>query len=341
MFYDYVIVGGGLSGATLGYLLQQKGFSVIILEKQTLKSKYKVCAGVLTTKTYDILINLFPQEEIDNLITNHYTSVLFKINSSFQQCVNNIDLRIVERKELDDYVINKYLSINGKIFEKCKITEINLNDNYLIANNNIIYYNHLIGADGCFSQVRKCLTGVQQNYLFGFESFQEKISVPVSMPIVEINPHQIGYNLIMPVKNTILLGSCDLSSKEKNIAAYQEMIESYGGQFNNRKGGFLPVGNDILLQQNNIYLVGDAAGLIHPFTGEGMYYALSSVIALYSYFINDKITNYEQLLKPQLNTLKLQNKIADYLKTNPGFCLKLLQCTENRLSIAVQGLLDQ
>jgi flavin-dependent dehydrogenase len=36
----------------------------------------------------------------------------------------------------------------------------------------------------------------------------------------------------------------------------------------------LPTGTEILLSIDNIYFLGDAAGLIHPFTGEGIYYAL-------------------------------------------------------------------
>ena len=34
--YDYIIVGAGLSGSMLGYLLKKNGYNVIILEKQQL-----------------------------------------------------------------------------------------------------------------------------------------------------------------------------------------------------------------------------------------------------------------------------------------------------------------
>lgn len=345
MTYDYVIVGGGLSGATLGYLLQQQGLNVIIFEKQPLESKEKLCGGIITTKTYNILINLFPQKEIKDLISNHFTSIFLKVNSISQR-VDNIDFRVVKRKELDDYIINKYIEAGGKIIDKCKITEINIDNNYMVVNDNIIYYNYLIGADGCFSQVRKCLTGVNQSYILGFESFQKNLSIPISIPIVEFNSRQIGYNLIMPVKDTILLGSCDLTSSEQNINAYEQMVNSYGGQPNIRKGGFLPTGQEILLQKNNVYLVGDAAGLIHPLTGEGIYYALSSVIALYNYFIDDnKEVSYEKLLQQQLSTLMLQNKQIDFWKINitrnPDFCLILLKCGNKILEDRIQKILNQ
>lgn len=31
--YDYLIVGGGLAGSMLGYLLKKNGYDVVILEK--------------------------------------------------------------------------------------------------------------------------------------------------------------------------------------------------------------------------------------------------------------------------------------------------------------------
>ena len=42
------------------------------------------------------------------------------------------------------------------------------------------------------------------------------------------------------------------------------------------RGAFLPTGNNIFLRKGDIFFVGDAAGLISPVSGEGIYYAVSS-----------------------------------------------------------------
>ena len=58
--YDYIIVGGGLSGAMIGYLLKKEGYKVMIFEKQNIKTKTKLCGGIITPKTYSILVKEFP-----------------------------------------------------------------------------------------------------------------------------------------------------------------------------------------------------------------------------------------------------------------------------------------
>ncbi|MDO5137783.1 MAG: NAD(P)/FAD-dependent oxidoreductase [Oscillospiraceae bacterium] len=47
MVYDYIIVGGGPSGATAAYCLQRRGFSCLLLEAQSPKLE-KTCGGYLT-----------------------------------------------------------------------------------------------------------------------------------------------------------------------------------------------------------------------------------------------------------------------------------------------------
>ena len=116
MQYDYVIVGGGFSGSILGYLLQTHGYNVIILEKQSLKEKNKLCGVIITPKTYKLLVELFPQSEIDELIKNHFSSVFVKVDNLIRK-VNNIDLRVVKRKELDDYILNQYIFNQGKLLK--------------------------------------------------------------------------------------------------------------------------------------------------------------------------------------------------------------------------------
>ncbi|MBQ3320363.1 MAG: NAD(P)/FAD-dependent oxidoreductase, partial [Spirochaetia bacterium] len=43
---EYLIVGGGLAGCSLGYLLRKSGADVLILERLDAKRKDKRCAGL-------------------------------------------------------------------------------------------------------------------------------------------------------------------------------------------------------------------------------------------------------------------------------------------------------
>lgn len=52
--YDYIVAGSGIAGNVCSYLLQKKGYSGIILEKE-ISRKEKVCGGGIPRKALDIL----------------------------------------------------------------------------------------------------------------------------------------------------------------------------------------------------------------------------------------------------------------------------------------------
>jgi len=61
--YDVVIIGAGLSGCTLGYLLRKQNKKILIIEKQRLKKKDKLCGGLLSEKSYNLLKEIFKFED--------------------------------------------------------------------------------------------------------------------------------------------------------------------------------------------------------------------------------------------------------------------------------------
>jgi flavin-dependent dehydrogenase len=71
----------------------------------------------------------------------------------------DINLRMVKRKDLDTYLITKYISIGGRVFEKEIISAIDNEEKIVVTQNLQIKYKTLIGADGALSQVRKIITG--------------------------------------------------------------------------------------------------------------------------------------------------------------------------------------
>ena len=56
-----VIIGGGPSGTACGYYLQAKGIPNIIIEKKTYP-RDKLCAGLVTTKTYRMIGKIWDAE---------------------------------------------------------------------------------------------------------------------------------------------------------------------------------------------------------------------------------------------------------------------------------------
>ncbi len=297
--YDYLIVGAGLAGSMLGYLLQKEGYKVIILEKQILSNKKKLCAGIITPKTYSLLISEFPKQDIDNIIKTQFCEC--DIVDKTKITLKDIDIKIVDRKQLDDYILEQYLKLGGKVVEKCKIDNIDFRNSIITSNIKQYRFKYLIGADGTLSCVRKAISGKIQSKNFALESFQTTTE-QLRLTVEFVDKYK-GYNWIIPMKEVVCIGTGNISQEIKIGGIFDDLANRYKLD-NSKKGAFLPTGNSILLNKGNTYLLGDAAGLISPITGEGIYYALYSAQTLFKCFKENK--KYSNLMKGEIKKIKFQ-----------------------------------
>lgn len=271
--YDTIIVGAGLAGCTLGYLLLKDNKKVLIIENQDLTKKNKLCGGIVTKKAYRLLFKIYG---------NNIEEVNFKKYNTFKVKNNNIVKEIKEqtiytvyRKDLDDFIVNQYIKNGGIILDKTNYDKIDFKNKIIYISDKSLKYNNLVGADGIFSGVRKDLTKNIQKMNFAVES--ECLTKNEIIQIDFLN-HFKGYAWTVSNNKTTLIGLGDVS-KNKNIKNnfinYFHLDENFPV-----KGAFLPTGNDIFLKKGSTFLIGDAAGLASPVIGEGIYYALSSAYNL-------------------------------------------------------------
>lgn len=334
--YDYIIVGAGLAGASLGYQLQLNNYKVLILEKQSLEKKFKLCGGIITPKTYSLLTMLYPEDEIKSLIVSSFSDSNFSFNND-SVSIEHVTLSVVERPILDKYVINKYLSIQGKILDQIKINNIDFNNNIIYTNKGKFIYKYLIGADGVLSQVRKQYTGKIQNKIFGLEAIVQNHS-NISNTTVELLPNHPGYNLIMPFGDKILYGATHYYNPKNVMPIFQQLIQNSSIKQDDIKGAFTPSGNDIFFGENNVYFIGDAAGLIHPVTGEGMYYALLSSYTLFESILHN--TNYAEEMNLHCNAIiKKVKHIHKILSNINSFGERILNNSPEQNTLSYNSIL--
>jgi menaquinone-9 beta-reductase len=306
--YDVIIVGAGLAGCYLGYLLKKYNYNVVIIEKNDIKTKDKLCGGLLTNKSIEILYDTFLKEDMDELL---YKIDSAKVFSKKYININNLNLATVKRKDLDNYILQKYIDLGGEIIDNITIDSIDVNKNQVCFNDNVIEYSYLVGADGVLSLVRKNVFGYKQKMNFALETFVEKQNDDL---IINFKDEFKGYIWQIPNKDFVGIGIGDVSGdtdiNDKIDMSEYEIIEK-------ERGAFLPTGNDIKLTfNNNIFFIGDAAGLISPITGEGIYYALMSA-KLLAFSINGK-KDYIKLSKFLIKEIK-KHRIIKHLIFNDLF----------------------
>jgi len=89
--YDVIIVGGGPAGTTAAYLLDKKGYEVLIIDKKKFP-RNKLCGGLLTKKTLNILSDIYnfnvkdlKKDKVINYISDYTVSQpvkVFELNNS-------------------------------------------------------------------------------------------------------------------------------------------------------------------------------------------------------------------------------------------------------------------
>lgn len=276
--YDTIIIGGGISGCVLGYLLKKQNKEVLIIEKLYIKNKDKLCGGLLTKKTYDLLCEIYTEELLSKLPLLKHNKV--KISSADQNLeFKNINIYSIDRKDLDNFVLSQYIKIGGEIIEGYTYNSINFKDKILTIKEKKYFYENIVGADGALSKLKKDIIHKKIKNNFAYET--KATTNKYNSLIINFFNNFKGYGWIIPNKSNTMVGIGNVNGINKIEKEFSDYLKNLKISKKNNRGAFLPDGKNILLDyKNNVYFIGDAAGLISPITGEGIYYAIYSAFVL-------------------------------------------------------------
>lgn len=323
--YDVIIVGAGPAGSYLAYKLKNQGIDVLLLEKKTFP-RYKSCAGGLSKKAYDILFS--ESKNVKNIVEKKVKKGLYVRNKKFTFTESEKELiYMTYRSELDNFLVKMAVDNKTVCFkDNISIQKINEKDNtitYVERNKKYnVGYDILVGAWGCNIRLNK-LIDLAPFERFSVSSswegppgpkFSEYFDEYALTQIMKKYHSYVGY--IFPKSELITAGLFTslnpLTSRLKNM--WKEFVEFWRLDKNIKpQYAWIPI-RDLRkpIAKKNILLVGDAAGLADPFTGEGIYYAfISSMIAskhILSFFKNK---NYDLAFEYDKN---INSKLADVHK---------------------------
>ena len=307
--YDIIIVGGGPAGTSAALYAHKMGLKTIILDKSTFP-RDKICGDALSGKSVKYMRELEVLDEVSNLNGSTIRRITFGSPSHKQ-----FDIHLNNPQNKGDikegYVIPREIYDNF-LFEKAKeVTEIieNFNVNDLLYENNKIigisgkhkkevhqiYAPLILGCDGAKSTIARKLgfhTEDQENTAIAIRCYYEGVkglTDQIELHFVdEVLP---GYFWLFPAGDNIANIGLGLSKKfakkdERKLSQILDEVTAspyFKDRFSNAKklekpkGWSLPLGR---IQRpsygDGFMLLGDAAGLIDPFTGEGIGNAMAS-----------------------------------------------------------------
>ncbi len=280
---NIAVVGAGPAGTWASVLLARRGHSVTLFDPQA--PWEKPCGGGVTTKalsSFGIFESELPRNNIERL------TIYFADKDSVTVTPQK-PIAVLSRRDLGKYLLDAAETAGVSII-KSRVTEIRAQARgwQVSTRDTVMQSDFLIGADGATSLVRRTVgTPLQPEDLAVTLGYFIPGTVPSQMKIFFV-PEFEGYIWSFPRPNHISYGLITRSdpgwtSRAKNLlsnfivadlgADVLEQAEFYSAP--------VPCLGPRAWQKNQVVgerwaLVGDAAGLVDPITGEGIFYAFKS-----------------------------------------------------------------
>ena len=276
---DVVVVGAGPSGCSAAWDLAVKGLRVLLLDRIEFP-RNKTCAGGLTVKAVRALrYSIAPvvQRTVFNLSVSCRMRHLKRLNSIDPIC------HMVERADFDLFCLEKTVAAGARFAVVKRIDTIVESPQgvSLVTEIGVIRARFLIGADGAHSRVRR-LTGRFAAFRPGFavEGLVDR-PPPKDMNMgFDFSWVSGGYGWVFPKAGHINVGlytlRADVKISRQDLVDYA--VRRIGRPAPTHISGF-PLGLGgwrYRPGRGRVLLVGDAAGLVDPLLGEGLYHAIVS-----------------------------------------------------------------
>ncbi|GAB6098499.1 geranylgeranyl reductase family protein [Halanaerocella petrolearia] len=324
MDFEIIIVGGGPAGAYAAYQLAQAGREVLLIEKEKLP-RYKACGGAISLKVKDFLTI----EELKPVIEDKISQIRFNyqeqppISIDFQQPF----VYLVMRDKLDYLLIDKAKKAGAKVIDNCSVVDIKDIENKIkvLTENQEFNTQFIIGADGADSLVaRKLALHSELKYAVGWEKeikvTPKKLKEQTGKIYLDYGAITKGYSWIFPKKDHLSVG---IATYKQGLNLKQKLTdylikEDITADTLQAKGHLLPVWQKKRkLNTTNGLLIGDAAGLIDPLSGEGIFYALysaqlASQSILSTLAKKESLDQYTKLINQQITPEFEKAKLLSY-----------------------------
>lgn len=304
---DVLIAGGGPAGSGLAYHLASQGYKVIVAEAETFP-RDKVCGDGVSPVALAELHSMGITQTEKFAGTNEIKQVGLFIKTD--QVI--IDLtkpdhlpfhaHIIPRIELDHWIYMAARTAGATYMENTRVTGFNIQPGSVVTelrqgkHQFSIRSKLIVGADGSRSTIARQLNGRQPDtefQLIGLRSYYENVNGPADRVDIYFTEESFpgifwmfpkgpaGANIGMAmVSQTLPVKTQDVKQLLiSHVSKNKDIRERIGdGKISGKIQGW-PItfyNSKTRITGDRQLLVGDAAGLINPLSGDGIQYALLS-----------------------------------------------------------------
>ncbi|GFK93633.1 Menaquinone reductase [Fundidesulfovibrio magnetotacticus] len=297
---DVIVAGGGPAGAAAATVLAGAGARVAVLDKARFP-RPKLCAGLLTWKTLKTIERVFgtTAAQLEALGVINHKSSRYRIRHretvlSEGQLV--YPFHFVDRRVFDAWCLDRAAAAGAEVLQGLGVVSADPVSGVVGASDGSAWTaRHLVGADGANSTVRRCC-GIDEARFgreqgMGLELYLDRSAlagipglhedVAADFPTIASGFIDAGYCWSFPHRDVVVLGICGLyrgrpaGMISRCFTDFLDFLNVPQALRQNVKGHPLPYGNWLERPlAGRALLAGDAGGLVEPFFGEGIHYAL-------------------------------------------------------------------
>ena len=275
--FDVAVIGAGPAGSVTAIHLAREGARVLLLDKARFP-RDKPCGGGLTLRA----VRQLPVDPAP-VVEHEVDRMEFRLGwrSSFERRGRRGPFVLMtQRRRLDHYLVEQAIAAGAEFRDGVKVTDVRANG--LRVDGEEIAAEIVVGADGANGTAARMLDlGGPITHGVAYEgnaAFDDRYR---GLAVIELGTIPGGYGWVFPKGDHLNVGVGGWEREGPRLRAHlaelcrrhgldEDRLESVRGhRLPLRRAGFVPA-------RGRALLVGDAAGLVDPLTGDGMYEAFVS-----------------------------------------------------------------
>ncbi|MHA2140386.1 MAG: NAD(P)/FAD-dependent oxidoreductase [Candidatus Thorarchaeota archaeon] len=329
-----IVVGGGPAGSATAINCASAGKDVLLLEKGE-RGRHKTCGGVLPLVAPETIEDIVNAQIPGDVKADPPNLGLYYIPPSGKENggrVQGYNIHNIERDRFDQWLRNLAEGVGVEVRYDAEMKELRLNANHEVIVDSggstvSAKSEYLVGADGSRSSVRRFLYPDEKTPLLLVEQEHWKAKGDFEDCFYGFfrDDISIAYAYVIPKGNSLILGLGAVPHQEPSTTDLLKRFKTWlNDEFSfsakellKREVWAIPFGY-FLPGRNKTLLVGDAAGLCNPLSGEGIRLAVESAEAAAAAITSHKsqdapISSYKRDIRGIVNMVEELNRFVQQL----------------------------